>query len=102
MEYPFWIYLKIVGETDISRMGYYFGTLGSGIKWVGFNLDGIIAHVGIAMIAMLHSPTRPGGNILLLSATWHGPGRKVRSWAFSLRNQNLHTHYLHIPLSPSF
>lgn len=25
---PFWVYLENVGETDISRMGYYFGTLG--------------------------------------------------------------------------
>lgn len=34
-EVLFWVYLENVGEMDISRMGYYFGTLGSGIKWVG-------------------------------------------------------------------
>lgn len=28
----FWIYFKIVREMDISRMSYYFGTLGPGIK----------------------------------------------------------------------
>ena len=28
MEVLFWVYLENVGETDIPRMGYYFGTFG--------------------------------------------------------------------------
>lgn len=31
----FLVYLENVGETDISRWDYYFGTLASGIKWAG-------------------------------------------------------------------
>lgn len=31
----FWVYLEYIGEMDISRVSYYFGTLKSGIKWVG-------------------------------------------------------------------
>ncbi|OBT85992.1 hypothetical protein VE02_06369 [Pseudogymnoascus sp. 03VT05] len=44
------------------------------MAWI--NLDGIVAHVRIAMIAMLESAARPGSNILLPSATWHGSGQK--------------------------
>jgi hypothetical protein len=35
-----WVYLENVGETDISKMGYYFGTFGSGIKSPGLNWMG--------------------------------------------------------------
>lgn len=41
------------------------------MAWI--NLDGIVAHVGIVMIAMLESAACLGSNILLLPATWHGP-----------------------------